>query len=33
MSKQVQPQEDEIDLGSFFNQFGKLFSKLFAFIQ
>ena len=32
MSKQVQTQEEEIDLGGFFNQIGRLFSKLFAFV-
>ena len=32
MSKQVQNQEEEIDLGGFFNQIGKLFSKLFRWI-
>jgi len=32
MSKQIQSQEEEIDLGGFFNQIGKLFSKLFGLI-
>jgi hypothetical protein len=32
MSKQVQNQEEEIDLGGFFNQIGKLFLKLFKLI-
>lgn len=32
MSKQVQTQEEEIDLGGFFNQIGKLFLKLFRWI-
>lgn len=32
MSKQVQNQEEEIDLGGFFNQIGKLFLKLFNFL-
>lgn len=32
MEKHIQNQEEEIDLGGFFNQIGKLFSKLFTII-